>query len=569
MTEGNRTGFRTRRAAERLSVGPALGMSLMDFFGITEIIDKTCGFHGESALSPGNAVKAICGTMFTDNKRKALYNVEGFYSYAPVSRLFGPDVEHSSLNDSTLGRCLDKVFESGTTEMFNDIANHVHTHLQLESRFLHLDASNITVYGNPDKEQDECGPRAAFGHAKDGHHERLQYNFESIVDEHGLQLYMKAHDGNTDDGRMAMEALRFMESRLNDQKVCLVADCKVVYEEMVNRLIWNDYPFVSKCPESFGDNVRRRVLDAVRDREFTPIGKIGKRRDSPEFEVCDLDLKANDETLRFLAYRMVGGSDERSIGYYRNHCGKIVETTLKRLMRQDFACEDDARATTEEVIKGLSEHPFHISYNIMEKMIREKRTSRGRPRKDEPPPKETARYRIETTWEFDENLAETMAEDHNIRVLVTTLPRAKPEDGDETSDSKDRDPFEGATMRDVMRIYLGQWRIESIFGEYKSNIGADTIFLQTNRRVEVLLFMVAIAAMVRGIIKLMLRANRARGSAVPSGVTAKRFFFLTSNMFIEIDRSDGMIVLDGSDDDCTMLEEACAALNLDPSKLLG
>jgi hypothetical protein len=124
-------------------------------------------------------------------------------------------------------------------------------------------------------------------------------------------------------------------------------------------------------------------------------------------------------------------------------------------------------------------------------------------------------------------------------------------------------------MRDVMRIHLGQWRVESIFGEYKSNICADTVFLQTNRRVEVLLFIVAMAAMVRAIIKLLLRENRTRGSPVPNGVTAKRFFFLTSNMFIEVDRSDDMIVLDGSDDDCIMLEEACAALDLDPSKLLG
>ena len=85
---------------------------------------------------------------------------------------------------------------------------------------------------------------------------------------------MKAHDGNADDGRMAMEALRFMESRLNNQKVCLVADCKIVYEDMVNRLIWDNYPFVSKCPENFGDNARRRVLDIVRDRDFTYMGKM-------------------------------------------------------------------------------------------------------------------------------------------------------------------------------------------------------------------------------------------------------------------------------------------------------
>ena len=194
-----------------------------------------------------------------------------------------------------------------------------------------------------------------------------------------------------------------MESRLNNQKVCLVADCKIVYEDMVDRLIWNNYPFVSKCPENFGDNARRRVLDIVRDRDFTCIGRIGKRKDSPEFEVCDLDLKANDETLRFLAYRMVGKSDEHGIDYYRNHCGKKVTTTLKRLMRQDFACEDDASSAIGKVIKELSVYPFRISYSIVEKVIREKRTSRGRPRKDEPPPKEIVRYRIEATWEFDED----------------------------------------------------------------------------------------------------------------------------------------------------------------------
>ena len=120
-----------------------------------------------------------------------------------------------------------------------------------------------------------------------------------------------------------------------------------------------------------------------------------------------------------------------------------------------------------------------------------------------------------------------------------------------------------------MRIYLGQWRVERIFGEYKSGVGADAIFLQTNRRVEALLFMIVIAVMVRRIIQLLLKRNRTRGSPVPKGVTAKRFFFLTSNMFVEVDRSDGMVVLDGSDDDCDMLEAACVALSLDPSKLLG
>ena len=70
--------------------------------------------------------------------------------------------------------------------MFNDISNHVHTSLRLDSRFLHLDTSNVTVFKNPKMEQDEYGPKATHGQAKDGHDERLQYSFESIVDEHGL-----------------------------------------------------------------------------------------------------------------------------------------------------------------------------------------------------------------------------------------------------------------------------------------------------------------------------------------------------------------------------------------------
>ena len=95
-----------------------------------------------------------------------------------------------------------------------------------------------------------------------------------------------------------------------------------------------------------------------------------------------------------------------------------------------------------------------------------KRQKRGRPKKDEPPPEDIIRYRVEADWTFDEELAKRMAEDYNIRVIVTSLPRAKPEGGDDTKDTVNGDPFEGAMMRDVMSIYLGQWRVERIFGEY-------------------------------------------------------------------------------------------------------
>ncbi|MCQ2071390.1 MAG: IS1634 family transposase, partial [archaeon] len=525
-----------RQSNRRLGAAQALGMAVFDSFGIAELIDEACGFEGERNLSPGNAVKAICGTMFTENRRQALSNIENFYSYAPVGRLFRCRDDPSSLNDTTLGRCMDEIHSVGTTELFYSISCRIHSALTLVSRILHLDASNITVYKNPatlEEESEEDAIRAMFGKPKDGKDDLLQINFEAIVDEHGLQRYLKCHDGNKADSTMAMEAVQFMKRKFKTDRPILIADSKIVYDEMVCELADSRIPFISKCPENFGNKVRAKIVDLCRGQEFTPIGRLGKRKDSPEYEIFDTRHEVEGDTLRFIAYRCIGGRNDRSIDYYRVHGGKKMESLLGKYRRKEFNCEVDA---TNEFLLSLgkaSEFPFDIRYTVRSETRPGKRKTRGRPRAGECPPPDVTVWKVDCEWEFNEIRAQQMAEDYNIRVIITSLPRA---------DESEEDLRRGASGKDVLKLYLNQFVVENCFREYKSRMGADTLFFQDTRRMEVLLFIIALGAMIRNIIQLVLRDKGAGCVCIPKDITAQRLFRMLTNMLIELDPSQDAVI---------------------------
>ena len=88
--------------------------------------------------------------------------------------------------------------------------------MNMSSPIYHIDSSNITIQRAVSHGYDdvpEGAPIPTLGHPKDGHTDRLQYNFQSIADGDGLLLYMKTFDGNIDDNTMFMDSVRFLERK--------------------------------------------------------------------------------------------------------------------------------------------------------------------------------------------------------------------------------------------------------------------------------------------------------------------------------------------------------------------
>jgi transposase len=97
-------------------------------------------------VTAGHAVKAmVLNGLGVLNHQ--LYLVPHFFQNKPISRLIAPGIQASHLNDDTLGRALDTLYDFGVTELYCLIAATAAMRLGLTRTFSHLDTTSFHVDG--------------------------------------------------------------------------------------------------------------------------------------------------------------------------------------------------------------------------------------------------------------------------------------------------------------------------------------------------------------------------------------------------------------------------------------
>ncbi len=100
--------------------------------GIAEWLDKRAGENHRS-VSVGTAVVAMIlnGLGFSNRQ---LYLVPQFFANKPVEHLLGEGITADMLNDDTLGRTLDWIYEHDPTMLFAGLARPRASTFRLQSR---------------------------------------------------------------------------------------------------------------------------------------------------------------------------------------------------------------------------------------------------------------------------------------------------------------------------------------------------------------------------------------------------------------------------------------------------
>ena len=127
---------------------------MFEELGIAEVIDKATKQDPEMRMvTAGHAVKAMVlnGLGFVNQQ---LYLVPHFFQNKPTSRLIAPAIKASHLNDDTLGRALDTLYDYGVTELYSLIAATAAKRLGLAPPFLHLDSTSFHVDGRYNSAED-------------------------------------------------------------------------------------------------------------------------------------------------------------------------------------------------------------------------------------------------------------------------------------------------------------------------------------------------------------------------------------------------------------------------------
>src|SRR5438132_1189096 len=120
---------------------------MFDELGIAEVIDKATQQNPEMRIvTAGHAVKAMVlnGLGFVNQQ---LYLVPHFFQNKPTFRLIAPAIQASHLNDDTLGRALDTLYDFGVTALYSLIAATAAQRLGLAPTFAHLDSTSFHADG--------------------------------------------------------------------------------------------------------------------------------------------------------------------------------------------------------------------------------------------------------------------------------------------------------------------------------------------------------------------------------------------------------------------------------------
>jgi len=532
------------RQTTRLQAASALAMAVFEQKGLTGLIDSKFPKDPRIKLTPGNAVKAMIGTMLSAEGRRPLFGISDFYVSSPNGRLFGDGVDVDALNARAFSRDLDRLFGKDLGELTFECYSMLCREYGLSSNMFNIDETNFGVTSLV-KEPDLIGAAVPerCGHAKDGHNERLVYSLLSITDGNGAICYERPYDGATTDGEMDRDAIEFLSAEVDPRITTLAADCKIVTGPLVKLMLEKGFGFVAKCPDNFGKKVRSRIVESVRTGTMDP----SLVRDG--WELYDTDAEVDGRTLRFVAFRT---TDDISAGidYLRDQGLKEAKARFGRFESRMFNCDVDARRALDEALYCHVDSAYDVIWSIDEAEVSIGYGHRGRPRKDERPMTKTE-FRVNVELAFNEERAKALSQDRGVRVLITNLPR---------SDADAENIRSGATADTVLMTYLGQYRVEHAFRLMKDGMGIDRVYLHRPSRENAMMFVISLATMLSDIITHVLKSKGI-------GMTMQSISGTMSAL--DIVQDDDGEYLDGSVEHIELFMRMLESLRIDPDHLLG
>jgi transposase len=262
--------------AYRTQVLDHLGLvaGMCEELGIAEVIDQaTKQDPAMRIVTAGHAVKAMVlnGLGFVNQQ---LSLVPHFFQNKPLSRLIAPGIQASHLNDDTLGRALDTLYDYGVTALYSLIAATAAKRLGLAPGFAHLDSTSLHVDGryNSDEEPDESVIHITRGYSRDQRPDLNQVMLDLVVEHHaGMPVLMKPLSGNSSDAQDFGHIItdHIAQLQITYGTTCLVADSALYSAENLQKLAETRTKWITRVPATL--NEAQAVLAQADPQTLAPL----------------------------------------------------------------------------------------------------------------------------------------------------------------------------------------------------------------------------------------------------------------------------------------------------------
>ena len=525
---------------------------IVDEIGIVEIIDGLLGTHEQEVVSAGQVVKALilnCMGFLSS----PLYLFSQFFEGKATEHLIGPGVQPEHLNDTRIGRVLEKLYRYGLTLVFVTIAMEVVKKFEIRLKGAHLDSTSFSVEGQylepevtpePEvtsedaaaeegtdisesetvsgeltlvEENDEpIAVKITHGYSRDHRPDLKQYILKLITTEDGgIPLFLALGDGNEADKTAFVPTIEEFQRQWREKEPeVFVGDSALYSADNIQAL--GSTPWITLVPAT--SSVAHDLLRNLPSAQFRASGLKGYRF----VEVCT--------TYGGVAQRwLVVESETRKAAALKTLERRITQAleqhtqALKKLQAQEFACEADALAAAQAFGKTLK----YYSLESIQVSSKPHYPQAGRPSKTDAPTHHT--YQIQANLSLNEAEVKSRRRQAGRFILATNLL-------DDELWSND----------DILRTYKEQQSCERGFRFIKDPLFfASSIFLKTPRRIMALTMIMALCLMVYSLGQRQLRQTLQQAQATLPNQKGKETAQPTLRWILQCFLSVHLVWLDG------------------------
>ena len=446
--------------------------------GIAKLIDEALPEQPrDKKLSYGQLLEAMIlnGLGFTG---RTLHMYSQYFDDKPLERLFGEEICAEDINDDALGRCLDKLFEHGVSELYQMLGEAVVKHLGLACDGLNVDTTSFHVDGAYDVEDDFKGVRLKRGYSRD-HRPELNQVILSLITENqaGIPVYMKAHSGNSNDSETFKKLVKSHITSLKAAQVCryLIGDSALYSRETIRELAAQDQYFITRVPQKISE--ARELLSNLDTLRFSDLsnGYRGAFVDSDYGDIKQKWLVVRSEQAKKREMKTLEKRIEKSM--------LASNKAFKKICCQNFSCRTDALMALETWIAKQDFACFELS--SIEQVTKHSRP--GRPAKDD---EGTKVYQIRGTLQCSPDKKKKALANLGVFILSTN------------------DVTEQLDMQSMLNHYKSQQKVEGGFRFLKSpDFLVASLFLKKPERIEALLMVMTCCLMVYAALEHQIRSK--------------------------------------------------------------
>jgi transposase len=456
-----------------------------DKIGLVETINQFV--PTEMAIDPGTIVLGM--VLDTLSGRSPLYRLEEFFSHQDTALLLGKVVAPEAFQDDTVGRVLDRLYDTGTMKVFTACAVRADRVFGFDKRYVHFDTTSITVYGDylpPEAAEEQAVPfRITYGYSKDKRPDLKQFVFSTLCVDRAVPLWGKPADGNASDKTVNNTLLSDIATFLAQHGVApgayiYVADAALVTEDNLATL--GDTLFITRLPATY-NACGRLIAEAVAHNTWEECGVIAHTKPTKHRPIASYKAYEGQVTLYGTAYRAVvvhsSAQDKRRQQRLERDIQasySTIQAAARTAEQQEYFCRADAEAAAAKLRAVLA--PYHlVDVTIEERPL----YGRGRPSLHQPRTVKAVRYRLKTTIRPQTERLVHMEEEAGCFVLLTNVPTA------------------GAlahSARDILTVYKDQHGTEQNYGFLKDPVIVNSLFLKKPERIEALGLVVLLALLI-------------------------------------------------------------------------